>query len=244
MKPNDVIPDDYEIPPQYGVSTVASRSYLSSHHLWSARHFISLAKRIEDEHEGGPTFNLEHRGHVLGAILCGVGFFDAAVNEIYQDANDCHGGYIDPLGWVAICKLGRKWRDSSRCMLLMEKYQEALVCIGHDQFDAGRAPYQDAKLAVNLRNALVHYTPETVSADEKSKFEVELKSKLKGKKYPLNKLMNGSRGNPFFPDHCLGYGCATWVLDSLLAFTEAFFQRIGITPNYQNVLPTTLVFKV
>jgi len=31
---------------------------------------------------------LEQRGYILGAIPCGVGFFEAMVNELFQNAFD------------------------------------------------------------------------------------------------------------------------------------------------------------
>lgn len=41
--------------------------------------------------------------------------------------------------------------------------------------------------------------------------------------------------NPFFPDYCLGYGCAKWACSVAEKFTNAFFSKIGIEPNYQKV---------
>lgn len=218
-------------------STVAMRTYLSSQHLWGARHFIELAKRMEDEHTGRSTFNIQHRAYVLGAIMSAGAFFDAAINEIYQDAKDCHDSYIKPLGIAAICKLSRKWDSTEgkgKFMPSMKKYQEALECIGYPRFDLGRAPYQDAAFAIELRNAMVHYKPETLTSNDQSKFEKDLRNKLKGK-YPMNMLMRGS-ANPNYPDYYLGYGFSTWVLDALLAFADEFFQKIGIPPNYQKVV--------
>jgi hypothetical protein len=47
-----------------------------------------------------------------------------------------------------------------------------------------------------------------------------------------NQLMKGI-GNPYFPEHCLGAGCAEWATDSVRAFADAFFSRVGCEAYYQ-----------
>jgi hypothetical protein len=61
----------------------------------------------------------------------------------------------------------------------------------------------------------------------------EFINKLSGK-FSSNPLMNGS-DNPYFPDKCLGSGCADWAIRSIRVFSDDFFGRLGITPNYQRV---------
>jgi len=50
--------------------------------------------------------------------------------------------------------------------------------------------------------------------------------------FESNRLMSNS-GNPYFPDHCLGAGCAHWAVATARGFTDDFFARLNLRPNYQ-----------
>lgn len=211
--------------------TPATRVYYSSYHLWAARHFARLAKDIEDAHTGSPTFNITHRSYVTGSILSSVGFLDATINELFQDTVDRHESYINTLDADCTRKLVGLWQASEGSSVAdwstLDKYQTALLCCAGEIFDKGGNPYQDAKLVTRLRNTLVHYRPKTRRADS-GDFDA-----LKHK-FPPNRLMSGS-GNAYFPDHCLGAGCAQWAVEAACTFTDDFFGRIGVEPNYQLV---------
>lgn len=222
---------------------VLMRSYLSTHHIWSAYHFSALAKQIEDEHVGRSRFDWNHRAYTIGAVTCGVAFLEAAVNEIYKDAVDEHQSYIQTLGADGIRTLRLIWElteGQNKFVRILDKYQWALKYLGREPIDTGRALFENAQLVVELRNALIHFKPETGGGGDQSKFEQKLAHKLGGEKYPTSKMFEGSAGNPFFPDHCLGYGCCAWTIDSVKGFADEFFRQIGIVPNYQIVLPKLL----
>jgi len=40
-------------------------------------------------------------------------------------------------------------------------------------------------------------------------------------------------GNPYFPDKCLGAGCAEWAVVSAKSFADDFCSRLDIQANYQ-----------
>jgi hypothetical protein len=50
-------------------------------------------------------------------------------------------------------------------------------------------------------------------------------------------LLKGA-GNPYFPDHCLGSGCAQWAVTSAKAFADAYFAMLQINPNYARLYNT------
>ena len=211
-------------------ASVIIRVYYSSYHLWAARHFAQLAKQIEDEHQGSPTFNVEHRAYVTSCIFSSVAFMEAAINEVFGDANDKHMSYIDNLGAQATKSMAAFWKKSHRKASILYKYMVALDHVGQKRFDKGKRPYQEARLLIDLRNVLVHYKPKSLGSKGKQhKFEGNLKTR-----FATNQLMAGA-DNPFFPDKCLGYGCCEWAIRSSEAFTDDFFSRIGVTPNYQRV---------
>jgi hypothetical protein len=208
--------------------TVAMRAYYSRYHLHAAGHFAELAVNIEAGHRGEPVFDITHRAYVTSAVLCAVGFLEASINELYQDAADKLEGYIQPLSPKAKTDLAKLWsKAQGRDMSILDKFQKALALAGEREFPKGRQPYQDAALVICLRNELVHYRPKTLSAASVPKLQARLR-----KKFPPNGLM-ASAANPWFPDKCLGAGCALWATKAVKDFADAFFSKLSITPNYQ-----------
>jgi hypothetical protein len=226
--------------PQEGGRAIAStggvrvimRAYFSSYLLWTAERATFDAGRIESAHEGSSKFDIEHRGYVLSALLASAAFLEAVVNELYQDAHDSHGvsgdGYIAPLTEEARQTMAQLWRatDEGSRMRPLDKYQLLLTFAGRQPLDAGAQPYQDAHLVIQLRNAVAHYQPEDLSVDAPHAMEKRLKGKFED-----NRLMAGS-GNPWWPDHSLGHGCAAWAVDSAIALTDRVTGEVGIRANY------------
>jgi hypothetical protein len=212
---------------------VKMRAYYSSYHLWAARHFSVLARNIETGGTERPRFDIRHRVYVTSSIFSAVGFLEAAINELYQDVADAHESYVASLDGDSKRIMSEFWdltegRNRSPFSLL-DKYQIALTLLRKQQFELDQRPYQDAALVVKLRNELVHYKPKSLGGDAPHTLSRQL-----GGKFDDNALMSGS-GNPWFPDKCLGHGCAEWSVRSVIAFADEFFGRIGVQPNYQRV---------
>jgi hypothetical protein len=179
--------------------------------------------------------DIEHHALVLTAILTAANFLEAMINELYQDAHDGHGitgdGYIAPLSEETRLTLAQLWVGTAEGSKLnpLEKYQLLLVSAGHEALGRGTRPYQDAVLVVRLRNTIAHYQPRDVGAAETSPLE----DRLRGR-FAENRLMAGS-GNPWWPSHALGHGCAMWACQSALAFADAVVDAVGVTPNYRRL---------
>ena len=111
---------------------------------------------------------------------------------------------------------------------LLDRFQLALYVLGKAPLDQGAQPYQGAELLVSLRNALVHYKPRW--SDEA---ETKLAKGLESKHFSLSPFTGA--GNPFFPDKCLGYGCAKWGWESALSFADGFFALVGVAAPYDGI---------
>lgn len=213
--------------------TVRMRAYFSSYHLWAARHFSVLARTVENDEGKRPLFDIKHRAYVTNAVFSAVGFLEAAINELYQDVADGHDNYVATLDAGSKRLMSDFWQFTEKqnrsAFKLLEKYQIALTFLRKEQFATGQLPYQDAALTVKLRNEVVHYKPQSLGSD----VEHGLAAQLSGK-FLDNGLMSAS-GNPWFPDKCLGHGCAAWASRSVKAFADEFFDRIRVVPNYQRV---------
>jgi hypothetical protein len=202
-----------------GDVSVQMRVYYSSYHLWAAKHFVQMAAKIEDAHEGEPTFNIEHRAYVTNAILSSFAFMEAAVNE--------------PMDLNVQTLLANMWdltetRNRSTFHVL-DKCQVALVLARKEPIPKNEQLFENANLLRKLRNELMHYKPQTLGESDSRSLDRSLVSK-----FPPNKLMAGA-GNPSFPDHLLGKGCAQWAVTSSENYMNAFFARLGVVPNYQRV---------
>jgi hypothetical protein len=136
---------------------------------------------------------------------------------------------LSPLSASALRDKWNEWHANKRVTVpTLDKYVAALACCSAHPLDRGAAPFQDAELLVRLRNALMHFTPRSVAEDDPH----ELGDILK-KRFKPNPLM-GQSGNPYFPDKCLGAGCAAWAFRSAKAYSDEFYERIRVTPNYQS----------
>ena len=168
-------------------------------------------------------------------MIASATFLEAAVSELFQDAQDGHGlrddGYLAPLSPEPVAAMAKVWRatKSGRYLDPLEKWQWLLECCGHDRLDGGALPAQDAALLIRLRNALVHFKPENVAADD----EHELEKRLRGK-FLDNRLMQGS-GNPWWPSHGLAHGCCEWGVRSARALADDVLEEVGISPNYRRI---------
>jgi hypothetical protein len=211
---------------------VVMRKYFSSYFLYAARRLSADADAIEAGHEGESRFDIAHRAYVLSSIQAAAGFLEAMVNELYQDAVDEHGtngdGYIAPLSVETRRTMVELWRatDEGSKLRPLDKYQMLLVAAGCDRLEPGAQPYQDAHLLIGLRNAITHFQPEDLSADAPAVMERRLRGK-----FPDNRLMAGS-GNPWWPDHCLGFGCSEWAHRTAKSLADRVAEELGIQPNY------------
>lgn len=207
------------------------RSYFSTYHLWASRHFGNKAKHIETSHSGRSQFSVEHRAYVIGAVVAAGAFLEGAINEIYKDCVDSHDGYIKTLPHASALALRNKWfewhANGRTTVPTLDKYVAALACCVVQPFNRGTKLFQNATLLIRLRNSLIHFTPESLTEDDPHALGDVLK-----KRFKPSALMEGSK-NPYFPDKCLGAGCAEWAFNSAKDFCDAFYSRIGVTPNYQ-----------
>lgn len=209
-----------------GQATLSVRAYLSLHHLWAAEHFANMTEETEAALVSGSTpFDPEHRSYAFGAILESTAFLEAVINEQLQDAADGHGGKLPgaAAGWAAL------WEESDEgYMPLLAKYQLALVAAGKEPLDRGAEPFQSVRLLIELRNLITHFRPQSVRAGEAMKIEKKIGTRFATTRAPIGD------GNPWFPDRCLGAGCAQWAVRVAKEFADAFHERLGVRGAYQD----------
>ncbi len=214
--------------------TGGKRSYLSQQHLWSAELLARKAQELEDgATQPDPPLkpNRDHRAFVIGSVLSSVAYLEASINELFGDAVDGGDGQRQ-LDTDTVARLARVWGIGNERARMLDKYELALFAAGKPPLDRGNATYGNAKGVVALRNALVHYSPEWHYFGEAGPQPPQERHRLEktlGGKFTPNCLADSLL--PFFPDKCLGGGCARWSIESGKAFYEDFRQKIGLPPE-------------
>jgi hypothetical protein len=191
-------------------------------HLLAASYFVALAKRIESRGAAtvGPEGMTRHRACVTGAIVSSVAFLESSINELYlefQRAGD-DGSAIPTRAHTALELL---WPSAEGAPLTL-RYKVALQSVDAERFNERRATFRNVERLLELRDALVHHQPER--HDERLRHQ-SLQRKLRNCFAPNTLLAPRAR---WFPDLCLGSGCAAWALRSALAFSDEFSGRMAI----------------
>jgi hypothetical protein len=213
------------------VAKTTWRTHFSVTHHNAALHHAHEALAREEADTGPPRPDElleEHRGYVTSSIISSFSFVEALVNEFVRGA--AKRLKIDKQH-VLVQLWPRIDREST-----LEKAQIILAELEFPKFDKGCTPYQDVDLVRELRNELVHYRPKWgLMALVESEVEpgsgesAKLERKL-GHRFDLNPL--AEEGTYFFPDQCLGAGCAFWALGACRRFAEAFYEKLELEPPY------------
>ena len=207
--------------------------YLSLYFIQAAAQFSKLSAGIEKNYDGlfSDQLFVEHRAYVIGSVTAAVSFLEATVNEFFQSVARAQGIYLRMLGPDVTTLIGNVWKVGmlkQPSFPVLEKYQIALALTEKALFTVEHPSYQDVHLLITLRNALVHAEPEPILG---TTIQQNLEERLKSKQIMPNPLVSEESG-PYFPNKCLSHGLANWAVDSSIRFTDEFFSRIGLQPNY------------
>jgi hypothetical protein len=76
---------------------------------------------------------------------------------------------------------------------------------------------------------LLHFKPEWSTGQKE---HGKIADRLQGK-FPESPFW--ASGNPFFPDKCLGYGCAKWATEACERFMDEFCDRMDIPSRFDHI---------
>ena len=202
----------------------------------AAAFFARQSAQLEREHQDRDSVTSEvfsqHRAYVTGCIFSAVSFLEGQINEVFTDAADDKRDFIHNLG-DRIFALAEMWEldvPRTAAYSILRKYEIALALAEKEAVDRSGMTYQDTKLLIRLRNALIHYEPMSSTSSAKSSQDEE--QRFRGK-FALNPL-TGSK-TPFFPERCLGHGCAKWAVESSVRFVDHFCSKLGIEPVFDSI---------
>jgi len=226
-------------------SEIRFRDCFSVRYIQSAALLCRLAFAIEQDYlKGGPVpadVQIRHEAFVLNAVLSSVSFLESSVNELHADAMDEEYSTIDEMHGTLLRTIGKQWHNARNFdrAPMFTKYQTILAIAGQPGFDEGDQAFANVRILTEIRNHLLHYSREwvvirsrRVPVDEPES-TADYFEKVLHRKFAVNPL--AAKHVPFFPDKCLGHGCAEWAIMNSIIFTDEFFRRLGLPVPYEGI---------
>lgn len=168
-----------------------------------------------------PDAESRHWALVFGGILNATAAVDAFANEVLV-------GHRRPTLFDGPT---RKLIDS-RCpeierLASLRKLDLARDLAGLPKMDAGKSPYQEARVAIDLRDEITHFKTHEIggTGHPKSESVRKLEVALRGK-FELGPFYSPLA--PFFPHACIGHECLAWVVRSVLQYLGQHCDDMGI----------------
>lgn len=230
-------------------SAIRFRDCFSVRYLQSAVVLCRLAYAIEQEfREAGLVSDdarLRHEAFSLSAVLSSVSFLESTVNELHADATDEEFSAIDEKHGALLRTIGREWHNAKNFdrAPMLTRYQTILAIAGQPGFDEGDSAFANVRILLAIRNHLLHYSREWVVIRHRQvpgqvpgqgpESTADYFEKVLNHKFAVNPL--AGRLVPFFPDRCLGHGCAEWAILNSIIVTDEFFRRLGLPVSYEGI---------
>lgn len=228
-----------------GESAIRFRDCFSVRYIQSAALLCRLAYAIEQEYlKGGPMqadAQLRHEAFTLSAVLSSVSFLESTVNELHADATDEEYSTIDEKHGTLLRTIGEQWQNTRNFdrAPMITKYQTILAIAGQPGFEEGDQAFVNVRILTEIRNHLLHYSREWVvirsrqAPIQEPESTADYFEKVLYRKFATNPL--ALKNVPFFPDRCLGHGCAEWAIMNSIIFTDEFFRRLSLPVPYEGI---------
>jgi hypothetical protein len=226
-------------------SAIRFRDCFSVRYIQSAALLCRLGFPIEQEYRKTGTIpadlQLRHEAFMLNSVLSTVSFLESTINELHADAADEAYNFSDEKHETLLKLVSEKWKNEKNFdrAPVLAKYQKILGIVGKPLFEDGDQAFMNVRDLIEIRNHLMHYKREwVVIADGERRVAIEDSTGAKfeknlRKKFATNPLAPKNR--PFFPDQCLGHGCAEWAVVNSLIFTDEFFRRLDLPTPYEGI---------
>jgi hypothetical protein len=225
-------------------TAIRFRDCFSVRYIQSAAVLCRLGFAIEQAGRAGPLPPddlLRHEAFVLNSVLSSVAFLECTINELYADVADDAYLCPDEQHEALLATIRAGWANEKNFdrYPLVEKYQKILALAGQSPFGEGEQAYDNVRTLIALRNHLMHFRREWVEIQTEGTAGPKVGSatgrfeKVLRKKFASNPLAGKNR--PFFPDQCLGHGCAEWAIVNSVIFTDAFFRKLDLPVPYEGI---------
>jgi hypothetical protein len=157
------------------------------------------------------------------AIVLSASSAEAFINEFAEYVPLIYNLVMDPPAVVANCSAVIKELEESRVPVTV-KYLVASQVVGVP-FERGSAPFQDFKLLVDLRNAIMHIK---VAVEGEQHVGTRIADVLAQRGIAIEG--RGTESLPWF-DRLMTPAVAKWAHDSALGIIRAFLQLVPVPPQ-------------
>lgn len=221
------------------------RDCFSVRYILAAALLCRLGYAIERDYRvtgnSSPDQLLRHEAFILNSLFSSVAFLESTVNELYSDAADSAYFYTSERNEALLKNIGERWNNENYFdrTPMINKYQKILEIAEKPVFDEHHTTLSNIRNLLEIRNYLMHYRREWIVIQKgrvtgaQKETRAEKFEKMLWNKFPENPLAHKSR--PYFPDKCLGHGCAEWAVSNCLGFTDEFFLRLDLPAPYDGV---------
>jgi hypothetical protein len=226
-------------------SAIRFRDCFSVRYIQSAAVLCRLGYRIEKDFlesgEISEEARLRHEAFILNSILSSVAFLESTINELYSDAVDNAYFFYDEKNETLLKTISEKWKNEKNFdrAPLVNKYQKILLIAGTFAFDDDDPAYTNVRNLIEIRNFLMHYKREWLTVKKGRmvgdccETQGEKLEKILKTRFAPNPFAH--KNQPFFPDKCLGHGCAEWAILNSLIVSDEFFRRLGFQVPYDGI---------
>jgi hypothetical protein len=221
------------------------RDCFSVRYIQSAALLCRLGYGLEQDYRSSGALSagqrIQHEAFILNSLFSTVAFLESTINELWSDAADNAYFFSDEATETLLHTIGEKWKNENYFdrTPLPAKYQKILEIGQKSQFSENDPDFSGIRDLIGIRNYLMHYRREwvviqtghatgTYYETNAEKFERLLKNR-----FGENPL--AQKNLPFFPDRCLGHGCAEWAVMTSLSFTDRFFCSLGLPTPYDGI---------
>lgn len=195
------------------------RVNLSLQLLIGASDLSARVGRIEAENSGKP-FGSFYNGILSASCSCVVMAIAAAESFINETFADRHKWFAEH----DQATLELFWVDIER-KSLCEKYKLATSLCGKSDLNWGEDPYQSFTTLIQLRNGIVHFTPEWPNQRDRHE---NLSKKIRDR-VTLSEWLSSE---PAFPRAWTSHSSTKWAVSTVQTLVAAFSAHTGIEDRF------------
>ncbi|MGR8980513.1 MAG: hypothetical protein ACU84H_10550 [Gammaproteobacteria bacterium] len=220
-----------------------TRYSFTAQFLQGSAFFASQARSIEESNPETASLAevMKHRAFVVSAVLQCAAALEAEIAEVvlYGPGHHLGSNGIDAAAHAKIKHLNedRSKSDDKHEKTLLQ-YLKVLELLDRPTKSLKEGQkYEQAKLLIKLRNALIHYKSKwgpAMESDRDKRFKKLINGlkELKFEKPPFESVSTN-----FFPYHCLNASLASWSVTTAIDFIEEFYTKLGIQSPLKPYIP-------